>query len=223
MSGTGLFYPLGAIFDMDGLMLDTERPVFPLWPRAARSLGWNITGEMVRHIIGINETSTRSYFREQLGPDFPYDTVRAEVTRLMEEEFAEKGIALKKGLLPLLDHLEKKKIPMAVATSTSRGRALKKLGIAGLEGRFSVMAFGDEVKEGKPAPEIFLLAARRIGLAPGQCAGFEDSPAGLLALHRAGIPSVFVKDMVEPPPEVLAGVWKRLDNLGEAPPLFGNG
>jgi HAD superfamily hydrolase (TIGR01509 family) len=205
---------------MDGLMLDTEQPVFPLWPRAARSLGWNLTDEMVWRIIGINETSIRRYFREQLGPDFPYDRIRAEVSRLMGEEFEKKGIALKKGLLPLLDHLEKKRIPMAVATSTSRGAALKKLGIAGLEGRFSVLVFGDEVKEGKPAPEIFLLAARRIGLAPGECAGFEDSPAGLQALQRAGIPSVFIKDLVEPPPELLAGIWKRLDNLEEAVSLF---
>jgi HAD superfamily hydrolase (TIGR01509 family) len=220
MSETGFFYPRGAIFDMDGLMLDTERPVFPLWPRAARRLGWNLTGEMARHIIGINETSTRNYFREQLGPDFPYDMVRAEVIRLTGEEFEKNGIALKKGLLPLLDHLTKKKIPMAVATSTSRERALKKLSIAGLEGRFSILIFGDEVKEGKPDPEIFLLAARRTGFAPGQCAGFEDSPAGLLALHRAGLPSVFIKDLVDPPPELLAGVWKRLDNLGEAISLF---
>jgi HAD superfamily hydrolase (TIGR01509 family) len=175
---------------------------------------------MVRHIIGINAASTRNYFREQLGPDFPYEEIRAGVRRLMEEEFEKNGIGLKKGLSALLDHLETRGIPMAVATSTSREGALKKLELAGLGGRFSVLVCGDEVREGKPDPEIFLLAARRIGLDPGECAGFEDSPAGLLALRRAGIPAVFIKDMVEPPPEILAEVWKRLDSLEEAVGLF---
>jgi HAD superfamily hydrolase (TIGR01509 family) len=184
-------------------------------------MGWDVSDEMVRHIIGINEISMRNYFREQLGPGFPYEEIRAGVRRLMEAEFKKNGIGLKKGLPALLDHLEKRGIPMAVATSTSRAGALKKLEFAGLEGRFSILVCGDEVREGKPDPEIFLLAARRIGLAPGSCAGFEDSPAGLLALQRAGIPPVFVKDMVEPPPEILAGVWKRLDSLEEAPALFG--
>jgi beta-phosphoglucomutase-like phosphatase (HAD superfamily) len=94
------------------------------------------------------------------------------------------------------------------------------LGKAGIVERFSAFAFGDEVANGKPAPDIYLLAASRLGAAPRACVGFEDSPAGLRSLAAAGIRSVFVKDVVEPPPEVLAGVWRQCGDLAEAVDLF---
>jgi beta-phosphoglucomutase-like phosphatase (HAD superfamily) len=83
------------------------------------------------------------------------------------------------------------------------------------------MVFGDEVQRGKPAPDIFLLAAERLGKNPRRCVGFEDSPAGLQSLHSAGIPSVFVQDLVEPPPAIIATVWRRCGDLAEAAALFG--
>jgi len=212
--------PEGVIFDMDGLLLDTERPVFDLWPRGAAALGWEVSPEQVRCLIGVNEAAERVFLEEQLGPGFPYEAVKREVYRLMTEEFSTHGIALKPGVLPLLDHLQALGIPWAIATSTSRQRAVEKLRFAGIEGRFHTFAFGDEVTVGKPGPEIFLLAAERLGKAPAHCLGFEDSPAGLRGLHSAGIPSVFIKDLLEPPPEVLARVWKRCNTLDEIIPFI---
>ncbi|MDR0877174.1 MAG: HAD family hydrolase, partial [Treponema sp.] len=92
---------------------------------------------------------------------------------------------------------------------------------ANVRDRFSVITCGDEVAHGKPAPDIFLLAAGRLGQEPAACIGFEDSTAGLRALAAAGVRSVFIKDLLEPPHEVLATVWRRCNDLEEAAELFG--
>jgi HAD superfamily hydrolase (TIGR01509 family) len=211
--------PLAVIFDMDGLMLDTERPMLPIWNRAGKLYGYDISPEFVTRTLGIDKEGTRALALAEFGPDFPYDKIREEIHRLYAEEF-KAGIAHRPGLIPLLDHLASLRIPLAVATSTSRNSARGKLEKAGILDRFVVFACGDEVKHGKPAPDIFLLAAERLGKAPSECVGFEDSPAGLRGLHAAGIPSVFIKDLVEPPEKVLAAVWKRCKDLGEAVELF---
>ncbi|MDR1971728.1 MAG: HAD family phosphatase [Treponema sp.] len=213
--------PRAVIFDMDGLLLDTERPVKDLWLRAARSKGWEIRVETVYRTTGIDELSTRRIMLEDYGPDFPYDDIRQELRRLVREEAELNGIPWRSGLAVILDKLERKGIPFGVATSTRRETALWKLEKAGIRGRFAIITCGDEVQRGKPAPDIFLLAADRLGAAPQDCLGLEDSPAGLQALAAAGIPSIFIKDMLEPPPEVLAAVWRRCEDLAEAAALIG--
>ena len=213
------FHPTAVIFDMDGLMLDTERPMIPTWTKAGELFGWVISQETVIRTIGMNGEGTRAVFMRELGPDFPYEKIRDEHHRLYSETF-EKRVDMKPGLITLLDHLDSLGIPMAVATSSRRRGASWKLGMVGILDRFTALACGDEVEKGKPAPDVFLLAAERLGKKPAECIGFEDSPAGLQALHAAGIHSVFVKDLVEPPPDILAAVWRRYNVLSEAVVLF---
>ena len=214
------FRPGAAIFDMDGLMLDTEKPALGLWARAGKSMGIEISAEMVISTLGIDDDGMRPIFLNKFGYDFPYDALLEKLEELVFEEFSE-GIAHKKGLSTMLDHLSTLCIPMAVATSTNREKAAWKLRQAGVYDRFGIIVCGDEIKNGKPAPDIFLLAAERLGFGPSQCVGFEDSAAGLKALHAAKIRSVFIKDMVEPPDDVLATVWRRYDNLADAVEIFG--
>ena len=213
------FKPKAAIFDMDGLMLDTERPVIPVWVRAGKNIGWDISEETAIHTIGIDGEDTQKVCMDELGAEFPYDKFSTELHRLYFEEF-ENGIVHKTGLLDLLNHLRAIGIPMAVGTSSRRKPALWKLEKAGISAYFSLVVGGDDVRYSKPAPDIFIEAARKLGFPPGECVGFEDSPAGLKALSDAGIPSVFIKDIIEPPDEILDTVWKRLNNLAEAIPLF---
>jgi HAD superfamily hydrolase (TIGR01509 family) len=215
------FLPGAVIFDMDGLMLDTERPVVDLWLRAARRAGWEIDRETVCRTIGVDEETTRGILLDTYGKDFPYLEIRNELVRLIHETVDKEGIVLKPGLLTLLDRLSALGIPFGVATSTRRETALWKLERSGVRNRFDILTCGDEVAHGKPAPDIFLLAAERLGQKPASCIGFEDSVAGLRALAAAGIRSVFIKDMLEPPEEVLATVWRRCGDLAEAAGLFG--
>jgi HAD superfamily hydrolase (TIGR01509 family) len=220
MTDYGKLHPGAVIFDMDGLMLDTERPVIELWKQAARSQGWEIAEETVLRTIGVNENTTRGIIRETYGEVFPYDAIRKELSRLIRALAESQGIPLKPGLPVMLDKLEKLGVPFGVATSTKRESALWRLERAGIRERFTTLACGDEISRGKPAPDIFLLAAERLGQPPASCVGFEDSPAGLQALAAAGIPSVFIKDLLEPPKEVLATVWRRCADLAEAAELF---
>lgn len=213
--------PAGAIFDMDGLMLDTERPSLRAWKKAGEQMGFSIDEEVVFRTIGISEEAVRKVYIDAFGEDFPYLEVRAKVKQILDEEVKREGIHLRPGLLVLLDAFADMGAPLAVATSTHKERALWKLEHTGLRPRFSAFAFGDEVERGKPAPDIFLLAAERLGKNPRDCVGFEDSPAGLAGLHAAGIRSVFVKDLLEPPEETLATVWRRARDLAEAAALFG--
>lgn len=215
------FIPSAVIFDVDGLMLDTEKPVIAAWIQAAQVLGRHISPEVGYRTIGINEAATKALLMNEYGPEFPYREIRQTLERILLEKIEQEGIAHRPGLLTLLDHLDRLGIPLAVATSTGKDIALWKLEKAHIKERFKAMAFGDEVKEGKPAPDIFLLAAERLGTAPGDCVGFEDSPPGLQSLHRAGIPSVFIKDIVEPSPSILATVWRQCRDLAEAAALFG--
>jgi HAD superfamily hydrolase (TIGR01509 family) len=215
------FIPGAVIFDMDGLMLDTEGPVMLLWHQVAREMGWTIDTETALKTVGIDEASSRAVLEEVQGKDFPYDDIRVEVYRRLQAETEKKGIPHRPGLTVLLDHLTALGVPMGVATSATRVVAEWKLLHGGIRERFSILACGDEVRRGKPAPDVFLLAARRLNRAPEQCVGFEDSPAGLLGLSAAGIRSVFVKDLVDPPEAVLRTVWRRCADLAEAVSLFG--
>jgi HAD superfamily hydrolase (TIGR01509 family) len=223
MSIQNQFLPGAVIFDMDGLLLDTEGPVIALWVEVGRQLGWDVTEETVFRTVGINEAATRAVFIGEYGPEFPYDEARSRLIQIYLARAEKEGIPHRPGLAVLLDHLAGLGIPLGIATSSDRETALWKLRCAGIGGRFSVLVCGDEAGRGKPAPDIFLCAAERLGKAPAECIGFEDSPAGLTALHAAGIRSVFIKDMVEPPAEVLRTVWRRYGDLAEAAALFGKG
>jgi HAD superfamily hydrolase (TIGR01509 family) len=209
-----------AIFDLDGLMIETEKPMIPLLKSAAKSLGYEVSETLILKTVGTDAKSTADVWHKEMGADFPFEKINKIAADAMFAEFEKTGLPLRPGLLVLLDFLKSKNIPMAVATSSDQSRAFWKLKTAKIDSYFTAVATGNEVKHGKPAPDIFLLAAERLGKAPNECIAFEDSPAGLSAIYAAGMRSVFVKDVVEPSPEVLSTVWKRLSSLAEAVELF---
>jgi HAD superfamily hydrolase (TIGR01509 family) len=213
------FRPSAVIFDMDGLMLDTERITIPLWDEAGKKFGYRIPFDTVQKMVGISVQDARDVLFKEYGDDFPYEKIRGEFKLLCKREY-ENGIPHKKGLVFLLDHLTAAKIPFGVATSARRDSAMENLAKAGILEKFAAITGGDEVANGKPAPDIFLLAAKKLGAHPSACAGFEDSTAGLRGLHAAGIRSVFIRDLIDPPREVLDTVWRICGDLFEAAELF---
>jgi HAD superfamily hydrolase (TIGR01509 family) len=210
----------GVILDMDGLMLDTERMETDLYVTISREMGWPTAEEFLRTTIGLSEDSAEAVYRAEFGAAYPYREIWRKVREGLAETAEHRGIPHRPGLAAFLDRLTALEIPAAVATSSVREMALWKLEKGGIAGRFAALACGDEVEWGKPAPDIFLLAARRLGLEPADCIGFEDSPAGLRGLAAAGIRAVFIKDLAEPPPEVLRTIWRRYGDLAEAAELF---
>jgi HAD superfamily hydrolase (TIGR01509 family) len=215
------FLPAAVIFDMDGLMFDTENLSIPFWEVAGKPFGYNITRDIVLRMVGISSEKARLVLQEEFGSDFPYDTIRGEFRLLVNKEIEQKGVPQKPGLMYLLDRLRAANIPLGVATSSRSTTAVNMLTKAGIIDRFKAITGGEEVTNGKPAPDIFLLAAEKLRSPPSACVGFEDSTAGLMGLHAAGIHSIFIKDVLSPPQEVLATVWRRCNDLSEAAALFG--
>jgi len=207
---------LGVIFDMDGLMLDTEPLYRIVWKRAAAACGYTITDEFYRGLVGRGRTVAERILAETVGPGFPMEKFR----RLSREDevraFTFDPVATKPGLGELLEFVEARGWPNAVATSTERALAVPLLKRMGLLDRFVAVATGDEVTRGKPHPDLFLLAAERLGFAPGECLALEDSEAGVLAAAGAGMPVYMVPDLVQPSDEVAraaTGIFESLHNV----------
>lgn len=190
------------VFDMDGLLLDTERVACDAWCAAAAEFGYDLTEELYGRVIGRVIEDTQKIFAEALDPNFPFAEIRARRIALAQAIFEKEGIRIKRGALELLQELRSHGIPCAVATSTRRTEALTKLSKAGVNRFFAAIAAGDEVKRGKPAPDLFLLAAQRLQVKPSSCVVLEDAEAGVLGALAAGMRAFIIPDLVDPCAEV---------------------
>lgn len=203
------------IFDMDGLMFDTERIAVDAWRSAGEQLGFPIPPELVIETIGLNQRDTEATLLRRLGKGFPYEEARRLCIRYTEEIIARNGVPVKEGLFELMEALGSAGVPKAVATSTERARALRLLELAGVRSRFDAIVCGDEVERGKPSPDIFLAAAAKLQIDPACCVVLEDSESGLMAAHRAGMLPILVPDLKAPSAEALALAFKVFRSLTE--------
>jgi len=197
-------WPEAVIFDMDGLMLDTEAPARRAWECAARTLGREFDLELCRQMIGRDFGDCVALIRARHGPGYPVEELTTAWVAGYDEIVAAEGISLKPGLEEILDLLDERGIAIAVATSTRRERARAKLDRVGLLYRFATLVGGDEVARGKPAPDIFIAAAERLGVAARDCVVLEDSEPGIIAAAAAGMTPVMVPDLHPPSSELLA-------------------
>ena len=208
------------IFDMDGLMTDTERLFVDIWCQVLSERGQPEHRETVTHCIGLDHGKTRAYVGERVGADFDYMNVMQEINRRAIRHYEEQGVPLKEGLYELLDYLDKKGIPYGVATSTKGDNARFRLEKIGVLCRLRGLVTGDMVEKGKPEPDIFRKAAEALGVPAEQCMVLEDSPHGILAAHRAGCVPVMIPDLKEPDDETSAMLYARRDSLLEIPALL---
>ena len=203
----------GVIFDMDGLMFDTERASMRVWGEQLAQRGWQFTPALGNAIRGRNDAGIRAVLEQAYGPDFSYvpvrDGVRAGLLQLLDTE----GMPVKPGLRELLEWLAENNIPRAIASSSRRVSVEHHCKSAGVMEYFDTVICGDMVTHSKPYPEIFLLAAKTMGVAPAQCLVLEDSFNGVRAGHAGGFVTVMVPDMDQPTPEITALYTRKADSL----------
>lgn len=206
-----------AIFDMDGLLFDTERLCCEAWRSVSSSEGWTMDDGLFFSCVGRNKKDTRRIVMEACGPDFPFERFDLLARDWMMDRMKNAGPPEKPGIRALFSYLASKNVPIALATSTSERSARQMIEWANLTHWFSAWAFGSEVERGKPEPDIFLLAKNRLSVCnAANCAVFEDSSAGLTAAIAAGMKAIFVKDMIEPDRALLERVWKCAVSLEDA-------
>jgi HAD superfamily hydrolase (TIGR01509 family) len=196
--------PAAVIFDMDGLMLDTEPLAARAWSDAAARLGIAFDHAITRRLIGRNFPDCVALIRGHHGAGYPVDALMDAWHGAYDAIVAREGIALKAGLLGLLAWLEAEGIPRAVATSTRRNRAQAKLEHTAIGERFGALVGGDEIARGKPAPDIFLAAAARLGVEATHCVVLEDSEPGIRGALAASMAAILVPDGEPPSAEVVA-------------------
>lgn len=182
----------GVIFDMDGLMVDTEPLYQESWQRAARELGHEIDDVLYATFVGRPTAACEDILLETFGPLFPLRAFQARWPRLWRDEVERVGVTLKPGLPEILEVVRSHRLPAAVATSSESVLADLTLNRAGLRHWFSVVVTGDRVTHGKPAPDIYLEAAKQLGVPAAECVAFEDSEAGIIAVQAAGMRGVLV-------------------------------
>ncbi|MCR4817786.1 MAG: HAD family phosphatase [Fretibacterium sp.] len=209
------------IFDMDGLMFDTEALNFKAWTVVGRKHGYEITEEDVRPQIGVAVPTARRLMKERFGEDFDYDAVRSDRIAWSFAWIEEHGTPEKPGLRELLAWLEREGICTAISTSSGRETVNFYLAHApGLKEYFSAVVTWEPGMRGKPAPDLFLAAAKALNAKPEDCVVLEDSYNGIRAAHAAGMKPVMVPDRLPPTPEILRLTCGKAENLLAAIPIL---
>jgi HAD superfamily hydrolase (TIGR01509 family) len=212
------FLPDAVIFDMDGLMIDSERVSIACWSQAAQELALPIAEPFWLRLVGLGDRDCEALLREHISAE-QMAALYARCHDLYETR-TQQGLPLRPGILELLDLLQAHGIPRAVATSTRQPRASRKLAACGLLSYFDEVVTSSDVKHPKPAPDIYLLAAEKLGMDPTRCLALEDSPAGTRAALAAGMTVIQVPDLVVPD-EVQRALGHRIvDSLLDAHALL---
>jgi HAD superfamily hydrolase (TIGR01509 family) len=210
----------GVVFDMDGLMFDTERVFVQAWDAVGERMGVGKAGDMVLKTIGMSTQSAYGLWTARFGEDFDMDALRAHTRAFLRAYYQTHDTPLKPGLFEALDALKARGLALAVASSTKRAEALGHLDGAGVTGYFDALIFGDMVERTKPDPEPYRRACQALGLGPEVCLALEDSPSGIRSAHAAGLRVAMIPDLYPPDADILSRLCARLDSLAEVPALI---
>lgn len=203
----------GVIFDMDGLILDTEKLLLRFWCEAAAEMGYAMKREHALSIRSLAAKYAQAKLQEYFGADFNYQKVRARRKELMNSYIEEYGIETKQGIRELLIFLKEHGYKISVATATDLERTQRYLKSVDLLQYFDKIVCASMVENGKPEPDIYIRAAKELELLPENCIALEDSPNGILSAYRAGCMPVMVPDLDEPSEETKKLLFGLEENL----------
>lgn len=208
------------IFDMDGIILDTETLLARYWCQAASEFGFPMEYRHALELRSLAGEYASPLLKKYFGESFDYSAVRNRRKQLMEQDIEKNGLKKKPGIDEALEAIERLGLRKAVATATDIERATKYLGLAGLSDKFDALCCGPMVKHGKPAPDIYLFAAEKLGLPPAECAAVEDSPNGVTSAYRAGMKTIMIPDLSQPDEELQKLLYKKCETLKELPAVL---
>ena len=201
------------IFDMDGVIFDSERMVLVCWEKLAEKYHLSRMREAHMPCIGVNDARMKEIMKEFYGRDFPHDAFREEASALFHEMVRQEGLPVKKGVRELLAYLTKRNIPVGLASSTRLALVTEELTAAGLYEYFQAVTGGDQLKRSKPEPDIYLMACEKLGVRPEETYAVEDSYNGIRAAYSAGMMPVMVPDLLQPTEEMYEKSVAVLEDL----------
>lgn len=213
---------LGVLFDMDGVVLDTEKLYARFWAEAAHALGYPMTYEQALGMRSLNRQAGQAKLESYFGPGVSHADMRLKRIELMDAYIAAHGVEPKPGIYELLQYLKERGIKAAITTSSPIERARRYLDSLDLTDKFDCLCSGYQVPKGKPEPDIYLYGAACLGLDPGACLAIEDSPAGILSAYRAGCMAVMVPDLDQPSEETKKLLFAQADSLQDVIDLIEN-
>jgi HAD superfamily hydrolase (TIGR01509 family) len=200
------------LLDMDGTLLDTEQVYLTSLIRALGAFGYRNATTICHAMIGLPGPECEAMLREHYGENFPLADINTAYAAHRDDLLAQ-GLPLKPGAMDLLDALRDAGYPTALVTSSSRGTADRYLDLAGIRDRFDAILTRDDVARGKPHPDLYLLAAQRLGAPPQACVAVEDSSPGVTAAHAAGATTIMVPDILQPTDDIRAKCAAVLPDL----------
>lgn len=211
----GILVIKALVFDMDGLLFDSERVVQRSWEDAGNVLGLPAMGSHIYNTLGMNRTSRHAYFEREVGKHFPHDAFSEKTRERFWEIVEAEGLPVKSGARELITYASAGGLKIALATSSRSDYAFRNLKEAGIYDCFDGFVCGDMVSRSKPDPEIYLKACACVGVNPQNAIALEDSPAGIRSAYAAGMYPIMIQDLVQPDEEVAAMLLRRFKTLGE--------
>lgn len=203
------------IFDMDGVLFDTESLCMKAWDYAGEKLGIGPAGYMVLKTLGVNAQTAIGILKKEFGEDFNAEKFKKIGRDFSYDYFEKHGMPMKKGVTDILDYLTNKKYKIALASSTSTKSVMHHLNDTKIKDYFDVIVCGDQVERSKPEPDIYIKAAELLGLPPKACYAVEDSKNGLLSAHRAGCQVIMVPDLWQGDDETDSFILAKCSDLNE--------
>ena len=206
----------GVIFDMDGILFDTERVVNECIALVGTEYGIDNIDYIIEKCIGVSTAETKAFYRSVLGDDFPVDEMYEKIREMTNLRLAEGGMPVKSGVYLMLEYLKTNRYQIGLASSSSRRSIMHHIEAANMTEYFSVIVAGDDVEKGKPEPDIYLKALEKMNLKGKTVIAFEDSPNGLKSATAAGINAIMIPDQIPYNEELKPYVFERFNSMTSA-------